>query len=566
MATAGSRLGRDTCAQGFVRAAQYFANMLSGADVMAESRDLIRGIFAPEIVCFCEPSHCGEDCGLSEADRGVLRRAVDQVMDTGLMAMESLDGASPIAFVVLPISVRGRTEAALVIGYEGERTLPSHALEAQLGVAGLVGATLARQRADRELLVLAEERAARAIAEVMEGRARLLAEASKALSASFDYEATLVGVARLLVPQLGDACAVELRDEGSLASSRQVAFVHDDPWKAGAVREPPASSHPEASGGAARVMASGQPELQASAMVVPIVIRESVLGAITLIVSEPGRRYGPEDLALAEEIGRRAGTAIENARLYRQAQQAIGLRDEFLAIAAHELKTPLTGLTLLVAYAERSMAKLPNAPALMRSKIAALSRQVRRLTDLVRNLLDVSRIQAGRFHVSIEQVDLCAVVREVAERHAQEASDAGCSLEIAADGPVVGAWDQSGLDHIVSNLVSNAIKYGKGKPISVVAGSNGDTARLSVADGGIGIAPDDHERIFQRFERAVTHSGFAGMGLGLWIVREIVTRLGGAIHVESRLGQGACFTVELPISSVPGGTELTAGGGATGRR
>ncbi len=543
MATAGSRLGRDACAQGFVRAAQYFANMLSGADVLNESRDLIRGIFAPEIVCFCEPSRCSEDCGLSEADRGVLRRAVDQVMETGLMAMESLDGPSPIAFVVLPISVRGRTETALVIGYEGERTLPSHALEAHLGVAGLVGATLARQRADRELLVLAEERAARAIAEVMEGRARLLAEASKALSASFDYEATLAGVARLVVPQLADACAVELRDEDSLASS-----------------------HPDASRGAARVMASGQPELQASAMVVPIVIRESVLGAITLVVSEPGRRYGPEDLAFAEEIARRAGTAIENARLYRQAQQAIGLRDEFLAIAAHELKTPLTGLTLLVASAERSMAKLPNAPALMRSKIAALSRQVRRLTDLVKNLLDVSRIQAGRFHVSIEQVDLCAVVREVAERHAQEASDAGCSLEIAADGPVVGAWDQSGLDHIVSNLVSNAIKYGKGKPISVVAGSNGDTARLSVADGGIGIAPDDHERIFQRFERAVTHSGFAGMGLGLWIVREIVTRLGGAIHVESRLGQGACFAVELPISSVPGGTELTAGGGATGRR
>ena len=392
MATAGSRLGRDTCAQGFVRAAQYFANMLSGADVMAESRDLIRGIFAPEIVCFCEPSHCSEDCGLSEADRGVLRRAVDHVMDTGLMAMESLDGASPIAFVVLPISVRGRTEAALVIGYQGERTLPSHALEAHLGVAGLVGATLARQRADRELLVLAEERAARAIAE-----------------------------------------------------------------------------------------------------------------------------------------------------------QAIALRDEFLAIAAHELKTPLTGLTLLVANAERSMAKLPNAPALMRSKVAALSRQVRRLSDLVKNLLDVSRIQAGRFHVSIEQVDLCAVVREVAERHAQEASDAGCALDVAADGPVVGAWDQSGLDHIVSNLVSNAIKYGAGKPISVVARLHGDTARLSVADGGIGIAPDDHERIFQRFERAVTHSGFAGMGLGLWIVREIVTRLGGAIRVESRLGQGACFTVELPI-------------------
>jgi signal transduction histidine kinase len=577
MAAAAGRLDRDACARGFVRAAQYFANMLASADVLAESRELIRGTFAPDVVCFCQRSHCAGDCCLPGGDREVLRRAVDQVIETGFVAMENLDGPSPAACVVLPVTVRGRTEAALVIGYVGERALPAHALEVLLGVAGLVGATLARQRADRELVALAEERAARAIAEVTERRTRLLAEASKAMFATFDFETSLASVARLLVPELADWCAVEVRDEDQPTMSRQVALVHVDPSKVEAVRQLGARSRQHAPRGPARVMATGQPELHpsvavsslvewacdpehrelardlaiGSAMVVPIGVRGGVFGAITLAVSESSRRYGAEDLALAEEIGRRAGTAIENAHLYRQAHQAIAVRDQFLAIASHELKTPLTGLMLVVDGVARSLEKLPSAPALMRNKIAALSRQGRRLTDLVNNLLDVSRIQAGRLHVSIEEVDLCAVVRDVAERHGQEASHAGCELEVRAGAPVTGAWDQSGLDHVVSNLLSNAIKYGAGKPISLATESAGDRARLSVTDRGIGIAPADHERIFHRFERAVRSSEFAGMGLGLWIVREIVTRLGGSIRVESRLGEGACFTVELPVRQTP---------------
>ncbi len=163
------------------------------------------------------------------------------------------------------------------------------------------------------------------------------------------------------------------------------------------------------------------------------------------------------------------------------------------------------------------------------------------------NLLDVARVQAGQLDVSIEQVDLCAVLREVVERHEQEAAHAGCALEVVAGDPVTGAWDQSRVDQVVSNLLANAIKYGAGKPIRLVVESSGDTARLSITDRGIGIATDDHERIFQRFERAVASSAVEGIGLGLWITREIVRRLGGSIRVESQLGQGARFTVELPI-------------------
>ena len=570
---APDRLDRDFCARGFIRAAQYFANMLASADVLVESRDLIRSIFALDLVCYCDCSRGGRrcpDCTLSAADLKIVRRAVDQAVDTGFMALETLEGRSPTACVVLPVSVRGRTETALVVGYSDERELPSHALEALLGAVGLVGATVARQRADREVVVLAEERAARAIAEVTERRVRLLSEASKALFASFDCEAALASVARLLVPQLADWCAVELRQDEPPGARRQVAVVHVDPSDAARSRELRASSEGDPPPVVASVMAAGQPQLHpaipdtslvewvrdpeqleiartvglASGMVVPMAVRGGTFGAI--VIGASSRRYGAEDLALAEEIGRRAGTAIENARLYRQAQQAIGVRDQFLAIASHELKTPLSSLLLVLDGVERSLDRIPNAPARMREKITVLSRQARRLSHLVSNLLDVARVQAGQLDVSIEQVDLCAVLREVVERHEQEAARAGCALEVVAGDPVAGAWDESRVDQVVSNLLTNALKYGAGKPVRLVAESSGDTARLSVTDRGIGIAPDDHERIFQRFERAAS-SAAEGIGLGLWITREIVRRLGGSIRVESQLGQGARFTVELPI-------------------
>jgi signal transduction histidine kinase len=602
MSAEDGRLDRDSCARGFARAAQHFANMLSGADVLAESREIIRSVFGPDLVYFCSREEWagkpragprgppGERAGDGAASppsaegagpgrgaipvlRGdVLRRAVRHVVDTGLMAMESVGGELPAAYVLLPVSVRGLTEWALLVGYAGERELRPHVLEALLGVAALAGATLARQRAERELLALAEERVARTVAQVTERRARLLSEVSKALFASFDDEAALGAVARLLVPELADWCAVELRDGERPDVGRSVAVVHADPEKVELVREIRARPAPDMPRGAARVMATGEPQLHTeitdsllsawarkprhlraakgagvgSAMIVPLGVRGTVHGAITLVASG-SRRFGREDLALAEEIGRRAGTAMENARLYREAQEAIEVRDQFLAVASHELKTPLTALMLVIEGAERALDRIPNAPAAMRSKIASLSRQGQRLTHLVTDLLDVARIQSGHLGISIEDVDLSAVTQEVVERHRQGASAAGCALALVADYPVTGAWDRSRVDQVVSNLLSNAIKYGAGKPVSLYVESSGETARLCVADRGIGIAREDHERIFRRFERAVEGSGFAGMGLGLWITQEIVTRLGGSIRVESRRGAGARFVVELPL-------------------
>jgi PAS domain S-box-containing protein len=229
-------------------------------------------------------------------------------------------------------------------------------------------------------------------------------------------------------------------------------------------------------------------------------------------------------------------------------EQAVAVRDQFISVASHEFKTPLTSLMLVVQSVDRAVRNNSDVPDAMRSKVAVLARQGRRLSELVANLLDVSRLQAGRLDLTFDAVDLCAVVREVADRYGADAAGAGCRLDLALAAPVVGSWDASRIDQVVSNLLANAIKYGAGKPVSVTATADGATAHLAVEDHGIGIGPENHERIFKRFERAVAPGDFAGMGLGLWIVREIVERLGGAVRVESRLGYGARFTVDLPLA------------------
>ncbi|HEY0095550.1 MAG TPA: HAMP domain-containing sensor histidine kinase, partial [Archangium sp.] len=243
--------------------------------------------------------------------------------------------------------------------------------------------------------------------------------------------------------------------------------------------------------------------------------------------------------------------AVDNALLYREAQKAIGLRDGFLQVAAHELRTPVTALKLNVqalvgctrreeAWSERTVARL-----------TGLERGVSRLGVLVAELLDVSRITSGRLVLHPEELDLAGLVREVAERLRPEAARAECALRVRVPGPVVSRWDRLRLEQVLSNLLSNALKYGAGQPVEVALSTSGARVFLRVRDEGIGIETAAQERIFERFERAVSDRHYGGLGMGLWITREIVTAMGGTIHVESAPEQGATFIVELPRTREP---------------
>jgi PAS domain S-box-containing protein len=232
----------------------------------------------------------------------------------------------------------------------------------------------------------------------------------------------------------------------------------------------------------------------------------------------------------------------ERARLVHELRQAVCARDEFLSVASHELRTPLTTIGLQV---ESMASTAKGVSSEFADRCAVVKRQTERLDKLVGALLEVSRLATGRVALELEPVEMSELVREVVEEAKGRAS-AEQSIEVHVDGPVVGTWDRLRLIQIVTNLVGNAIKYGRGGPIDVSVRAEADTAILAVADRGIGISADDRERIFDRFERAVSERHYGGLGLGLWITREITKVMGGQIGVESTLGEGSTFTVRIP--------------------
>jgi signal transduction histidine kinase len=406
-----------------------------------------------------------------------------------------------------------------------------------------------------------------------EARYRFLTDATAALVSSLDFKTTLEAVAKLAVPLLADGCVIDLVDGGDL---RRVVCVHRDPakkiWSDALLRlGAPADDAP-----VRRFLSMTEPTLiprftevhlaesarndehrtilrkllLTSIIILPLRARARTVGMLWLYSSDPEKIYGANDLALAEDLGGRIGLALDNARLFHEAQEAVRTRDEFLAIASHELRTPLTPLKLQLGRLLRQAAD-PD----LREKLALADRQVDRLTALVTQLLDVSRIASGRLLLEPSLIDLGIVVRREVDNASIEAKKRGNDLRVYASDPVYGVWDCARLEQVIANLLSNAIKYGEGKPIDVTIVANDAVARLSVKDNGIGIPEIHHARIFERFERAVSARHFGGFGLGLWIVRQIVEASGGTIRVESAEGQGALFVVELPRSreSISGG-------------
>ena len=389
-----------------------------------------------------------------------------------------------------------------------------------------------------------------------EGRARFLAEASSALGASLDLREVLARVCALAVPTVADLCAVHLRGEDGLV--REVAVGAE-------LVERLASPGPEQLErlGVIEVLRSGSSVFARDAdpsstplglgrwASVPLVSRGVVVGVLT-IGRLPGMDPGLFTEEIALELSRRVALAADNARLYRESQEAIRLRDEFLSVASHELRTPLTPLNLKLGMLRRlaEQAEDGTLPApQVASEIGTAARHVQRLTNLVDHLLDVTRIRAGKLHLQLEVVDLAEVVRDSATRLTSVATEIGSVIEVEAPERVTGVWDRMRLEQIVTNLLSNALKYGRSNPVQVRIEEQGPAhVLLSVQDSGLGMDPSVLGRIFGRFERGHSGRNFPGLGLGLYITRQIVTALEGSIGVESAPGQGSLFTVVLPRS------------------
>jgi signal transduction histidine kinase len=231
----------------------------------------------------------------------------------------------------------------------------------------------------------------------------------------------------------------------------------------------------------------------------------------------------------------------------RRAEEALRARDDFLSVASHELRTPLTNVQLNVEALRRYLRRREGtaAPELL-ARIDSAHGSTQRLAGLIDRLLDVSRLKAGRFELDVERTDLANVAATVVEQNADALAEARCPVTLHASTPVTGDWDRLRLEQVVTNLLSNAMKYGAGAPIEVTVTEDATHARLSVRDHGIGIEPENQARVFAQFERAVSKRDFTGLGLGLWICGQIVALHGGTIGLESTPGRGAEFTVSLP--------------------
>ncbi|WAS88960.1 MULTISPECIES: hybrid sensor histidine kinase/response regulator [unclassified Corallococcus] len=275
--------------------------------------------------------------------------------------------------------------------------------------------------------------------------------------------------------------------------------------------------------------------------------------------SVEGLEAGADDYLVkpfsARELAARVRTQLEMARVRREVaelsareavlQDAVRARDEFLSVVSHELKTPLAGFRLQLDLIERGLG--PDVRARLGERLLFTRRQVHRLATVVETLLDMSQLSSGPVHLDVEDVDLSALVTEEVAQAREELCREGCEVTARVAGPVRGRFDKARLEQVVQGLLSNALKYGVGKPVEVHLEQVGPSARLTVVDHGMGVRPEDRERIWQRFERAVSVRNFGGLGLGLWIARQVVEAHGGSVGVSETPGGGATFTVSLPL-------------------
>jgi signal transduction histidine kinase len=349
---------------------------------------------------------------------------------------------------------------------------------------------------------------------------------------SLEIEPMLEAVGRSSLCVLGDICVVD-RIWGATPARILEVRAMQDAWM-----EAPAAL---ASVTRAEVRVDGE----RSRISVPIGAGTERYGVISFAKID-GLVHTAADLALAQELAERLSLAIRNIREHKKLVDALCDRERLISIAAHELRGPLCSVRLCLQSMKRS--RVPLAPKASRM-LEIMINEERRVARLIDDLLDLGRIRSGQLELDLTSFDLCEVAREVGAQMEVQAAGVGSKLKVETAGPVVGRWDRQRLNQVATNLVSNAVKYGQGRPVLIRVNADNvrPIARLEVIDGGLGIPPELHGRIFEPFKRAATNGQHDGLGLGLYIVRSIVQQLGGSVHVDSRPGEGATFVVELPV-------------------
>jgi signal transduction histidine kinase len=252
-----------------------------------------------------------------------------------------------------------------------------------------------------------------------------------------------------------------------------------------------------------------------------------------------------------EQSRREQGVLLEQLQnTQKELKQAVRMRDDFMSIVAHEVRTPLNGLILETQLRKMHLAR-DNAAAFTLDKMHAMverdERQIKSLIRLIEDMLDVSRIRTGKLSIRPGRFDLVQLVRNLLQNFAPQVEAAESSVSLIADQPVMGDWDEFRIEQVISNLLTNALRYGAKSAIDVRVYNHHGQARVEVQDRGIGIGVENQQRIFQQFERVSTRAVVAGLGLGLFISQQIVAAHGGSITVESRIGEGALFRVCLPL-------------------
>jgi signal transduction histidine kinase/CHASE3 domain sensor protein len=566
-------------AAGRLDAASSAASQLSGKQKMDQLRVAVASLQAHEQAVLAERRDA-EQRGVRNAAAVVVAAALIALLIGALINIgfaRALEKGNTANTALRQLNEDLERQSAQLETQAAEMESQAAELEATADDLKATNDELTRTTRAAELSRDAAENARHQLEGVLESRKReqqgalLLSEASRVLASTLDYEKTLEAVARLAVGHLADWCGVDLI--GADGKIRQVVVAHLDVEKIKWAKElnkryPTDYGAPT---GVGHVISTGQPEIYPeisdemlvagsrdpdhlaimrelqikSALIVPMIARGRTLGALTFISTEKGKQYAQADLELAMELATRAAIAIDNAQLYRSALAASEAKSTFLATMSHELRTPLNAI---IGY--QSLLKEGIGGPVNDTQFAQLTRiraSADHLLGLIDEVLTFSRVEAGKEVVSRSAVHLKPIIDEAVTMVIPLAELKGIELQVEAEDAML-FTDGGKIRQILLNLLSNAVKFTDEGEIRVRTSSTGESVVISITDTGIGIAPENQERIFDPFwqvqQRSTRRAG--GTGLGLSVSRTLARLIGGEISVESNLEKGSTFTLSLP--------------------